>query len=324
MKRTLDNSKKYVLYHAVSTYQLLEVMLHRIKYHQNAYSVLLLPDFIIKKFPSYRRLEKKGFFDRVFLFPYLKIPHSNDNSAALIAENFYKQTVPFNIKTFSSIYIAGAHFYFSLFLIKNNIPFDFFEDAAGMLSRPDKLYDSVAAKFPLHAKTALKYGLFDASSPFIKNILCLKKAQTTYTSDEKFIDFSVERELADLCEKKRKKIIRLFINKKIRSDADVILLTQHYSNLGLMSEKKQLYLYSELNRKLLKNHNVIIKKHPDDNLNYKTAFPKAKVIKPVFPSELLPYVFVSKPEYICSFDSTGCENLKNHFKIIKAERKQYD
>ena len=66
-----------VLYHAVSSYQLLEVMLHRMTCHPKDRAVLILPDFIQDKYPWFRKLEK-GFFDRVHLFPYLEIPHDRE------------------------------------------------------------------------------------------------------------------------------------------------------------------------------------------------------------------------------------------------------
>lgn len=36
--------------------------------------MLLLPDFITAKYPRYKKLIP-AFFDEVYLFPYLKIPH---------------------------------------------------------------------------------------------------------------------------------------------------------------------------------------------------------------------------------------------------------
>ena len=56
-----------VLYHAVSSYQLLEVMLHRIAFHEKEKAILILPDFITGKYPQYKKL--KQFFDTVYLFP---------------------------------------------------------------------------------------------------------------------------------------------------------------------------------------------------------------------------------------------------------------
>ena len=67
---------------------------------------------------------------------------------------------------------------------------------------------------------------------------------------------------------------------------------------------------------------MIIKKHPDDSMNYSGIFPEAEVIKETFPSELLPYVFWKKPRTLYSVNSTGCENLENHFIIRKLGREE--
>ena len=49
MNQELDK----VLYHAISSYQLLEVMLHRLLFHPENRAVLLLPDFIVEKYPQW-------------------------------------------------------------------------------------------------------------------------------------------------------------------------------------------------------------------------------------------------------------------------------
>ena len=67
-----------VLYHAVSSYQLLEVLLHRRLFHPEEEAALLLPDFIVEKYPQWPRLHHRGFFDEVKLFPYLRIPHGEE------------------------------------------------------------------------------------------------------------------------------------------------------------------------------------------------------------------------------------------------------
>ena len=46
------SDKPLVLYHAVSSYQLLEVILHRMTYHSRERTVLILPDFITRKVPT--------------------------------------------------------------------------------------------------------------------------------------------------------------------------------------------------------------------------------------------------------------------------------
>lgn len=305
-----------VLYHAVSSYQLLEVMLHRLVMHPRNKAVLLLPDFIKAKYPQYRKLTHR-FFDRVYLFPYLHIPHKSEKQILTDTSCHVREIFPDGLSSFSNVYVAGAHFYFSLYLIHSRIPFVFFEDAAGMLSRPDELYSALSSKYPLHAAIARKHGLFDGSHPLIHQVVCLKKAQTRDVSETRYLDFSVEDTLMALPVKDRNALIRFFLHHRIRSDAEAILLTQQFSDLGLLHREEQIRLYESLRDGALRGVRLIIKKHPDDTLSYTSVFPGAAVINEIFPAELLPFVFRKKPEIIYTWDSTSCENLRKHFLIRK-------
>lgn len=92
---------------------------------------------------------------------------------------------------------GGGHFYFTLCLIQAGIPFTFFEDAAGMLTRAGELEDNLARRYPLHAAIAAKYGLFDGSCPLAREIVCLKSAQRGPLPPH-CADFSVELALEEL------------------------------------------------------------------------------------------------------------------------------
>ena len=305
-----------VLYHAVSSYQLLEVMLHRMTCHPKDRAVLILPDFIQDKYPWFRKLEK-GFFDRVHLFPYLEIPHDREERIVRRVIRCCEKRIPERIGGFSHIYAAGAHFYFTLYLIEKRIPFSFLEDAAGMLSRPEKLRRELEKKYPLHSAIAQKYGLFDGSHPLIKEIVCLKRAQSVREDRKHYVDFSVEDQLERIGSAKRRKILRFFRCRKIWTGAEGILLTQNFAGLHVMNEKQQEHLYRELAKGPLGGVRLLIKRHPDDRLDYTGIFPKGRVIKRPFPAELLPYVFFRKPKMVYTVDSTACENLRHHFQIEK-------
>ncbi len=311
-----------VLYHAISSYQLLEVMLHRMRFHEKDRAVLILPDFIVKKYPQYQKLAARHFFDEVYLFPYLQIPHGEEAQILEDVARCYRQVVPYDIASFAQVYIAGAHFYFSLYLIQNQIRFTFFEDAAGMLSRPQQLHDALSKKFPVHAAIAQKYGLFDGENPLVDRIICLMRAQTRDVSHEKYVDFSVETALQTLAPSKRKKVIRFFLRRRLRGRVLAILLTQHFANLHIMSAAEQQRMYEDLRDGPLRGISLMVKPHPDDTLNYAKIFPDAYIIRQIFPAELLPYVFRNKPECIYTFDSTSCENLRGHFVIRKIGREK--
>lgn len=65
---------------------------------------------------------------------------------------------------------------------------------------------------------------------------------------------------------------------------------------------------------------LLVKPHPDDGMDYREIFPKARVLRQVFPAELLPYAFLVGPRVVYTLDSTSCENLKRHFIIIQLGR----
>lgn len=323
MTCTSADAPSLVLYHAVSSYQLLEVLLHRQLFHANDHAVLLLPDFITGKYPQYAKLRSRRFFEEVYLFPYLKIRHGEEQGVREDVAWWYSRLVPHAITDFSAVYVAGAHFYFSLYLLEQRVPFTFLEDAAGMLSRSRELYETLRKTFPLHAHIAQKHGLFDGSNPCVRRIICLKSAQTRDVSGELYEDFSVEKALQALSIRDRRRVIRFFLRRRLRGGEDAILLTQHFARLGRLSEEGQRQLYERLRDGPLRGIRLLIKAHPDDTLDYAAIFPHAAVIRETFPAELLPYVFRRKPPVIYTVDSTGCENLREHFLIRQIGRDSY-
>lgn len=315
-----DRPANRALYHAVSSYQLLEVLLHRIVRYPHSRAVLILPDFITQKYPKYKRLLRGRFFDELYLLPYLHISHTDERTIAAAVARWYDQNIPHALEDFGAVYIAGAHFYFSLLPISRSIPFVFLEDAAGMLSRPQDLYLPLARRYPVHAAIAREYGLFDGTNPLVSGRVCLRRAQAEGFCTDGTEDFCVEDILQALPDAQRKRIIRLFLRRRIRTHAQAILLTQRFAGLGLMGETEQRALYRRAAACELRDLRLVIKPHPDDTLDYREIFPRAQILAQKFPSELLPYVFTRRPEQIYTFDSTGCENLRDHFQIRRMER----
>lgn len=304
-----------ILYHAISSFHILQCILHHINYTSDEDAVLILPDFIINKYPRYKNLEKLGLFSKVKLLKYMYIPHNKSTVISDVSYR-YKKDIKYPIEHFDDVYCAGAHFYFSLYLISNNIHFTAFEDACGMLSRAEEMYKTLYNKFPIHAEIANKYKLFSLENSYIKNILCYKNSQKIDVSSDKYINFDSVKELKKLDVNTLNRIISFFIKKKYHAEInDVILLTQHFANLGNMTNEKQEAIYDFILNNKLKNCHVIIKPHPDDTLDYSKKYHNVMVIKEKFPSELLPFVFDHRPQKIVTVSSTGIRLLEKDFKI---------
>lgn len=315
MRRTWDEP---VLYHAVSSYQLLEVMLHRLLVHPGRRAALVLPDFIQEKYPQWKALESQGFFHWVRLFPYLTIPHRGKDQVAADALAAYDALSLPPLEDFAALYIAGAHFYFSLCPLERGLPFSLLEDAAGTLCSPQLQAAILARKFPRHAALAQELGLFSGENPLVREQICCVKAQENPAAlSEKARDFSVEKALQDISPWQRRKVVRFFLPGKIRTQADTILLTQQFSGLGLLTEAQQLSLYRQLGEGLFRERSLLVKKHPDDRLSYEEVFPGAQVVERPFPAELLPYVFAGRrPQRVAAFGSSSLANLGEHFQTM--------
>lgn len=123
-----------ILYHAVSTYQIVEVIVHRQKYYPDDKCILFLPDFIIDKYKDYFNVVQLGFFDEVYLCPYLFLMHDRKFIFRNV-QRFIRSCLPYDLCRFDKIYVAGAHFYFSVALVQEEIPFVMFEDAPKILGK---------------------------------------------------------------------------------------------------------------------------------------------------------------------------------------------
>lgn len=305
-----------ILYHAISTFQLLECMVHHLVYTKDKEAVIVLPDFIVDKFPQYKQLQKMKLFKKVRLLKYMLVPHSNDQTIMRDIAYRYKNDVKYRLDKFEEVYCAGAHFYFSLYLISMKKPFIAFEDAAGMLSRDEEMYRTLSRQFPVHAEIAKRYGLFSLDNEYIKKVICHKASQTKDVSADRFMDFDPVAELQHLDDDLREEIVSFFVDKTYSADNDsIILLTQHFSVLGNMSLSKQEKVYDYIIGDVLKNEKVIIKPHPDDLLDYESRYKSATVIHEKFPSELLPFVFNKRPERLITINSTGAALLKGYFDV---------
>ena len=119
----------------------------------------------------------------------------------------------------------------------------------------------------------------------------------------------------------RGRLCRFFLPRPVRTKAQVVLLTQQFSNLGMLGEEQQRALYRSLAEGPLKGVPLLVKKHPDDPLDYQEVFPGAQIVSTPFPAELLPYFFRGRrPRQVWAFGSTALANLGESFQIVDLSR----
>ncbi len=290
-----------ILYHAVSSYQILECIVHKVSLHKIDKAILVTREFTKNRLGSGYDLLKQ-IFEEIIIYGPLR-----DSCIDEIKSR------GFEIKDFAELYVACAHTWFGIYLCEHSIPFVFIEDGLGAISQPE-----ILEKVNLDSAWIdldLEYGLFTGENDNIKKCICNMKYQREGYHNEKADDFDVIEELAKL--DSRAEIISIFTDLKdykLKDDKkNIILLTEHFANLCLLEWEEQIYLYQIIVDYYFKDANLIIKPHPDDLMYYEELLDCCDVIREKFPSELIPFIFSKKPECIATISSTGIRSISNQF-----------
>lgn len=305
-----------ILFHAITTYHLLEAMVYRLLNCRDEEFHCLLPDFFLDKF-SEKTLDfivKNGIFDKIIYFPYLEIRHETDTILSEMDKRISEQLG--DISNYDEIHVAGAQYYFSHWLINNNIPFVFWEEASGALTKSDALKGIVQRISAVQHTIALENNMYDGTNPLVEKTICNFGAQSLEFIPEQYNaqDFNVSVELMKLPERDLQMILDFFnVPAADFEENSVLILTQHFANLRMMTFEEQAALYQTTVDYYLDGYNVVFKTHPDDLMFYDMIVPKCKIISESFPSELLPFVTKRQAEVIAAVSSTGIRNISQFY-----------
>lgn len=307
------------IYHAVSFYQLLTCIVHsRQKFEER--NVLVLGTNVLSALNNVRELE--SIFDNCV---YIDIGFglSNEQTYKNVVNNYFTEIFNENnivIDEETEIYVGGAHFNFGLYLALNQIPFYFMEDACGMISNAKHLR-KINENRIIH-NVLEDNGLYDGDNSCIKGIVCNMKEQESGFTRDNLIHFDTLKELSNLDKAESKRILQIFteIAQLVIPENTVVMLTQHYANLNMMSYERQALLYGLVFDYFLKDKNILLKKHPYDFMAYDVIYPRTEQIEQRFPSEFLPFIFNHAPEMIATISSTGIKSLKS----VASEYMEFD
>jgi len=308
-----------ILYHAISIFHILTVSVHKLAMHKKEKVILILPDFIVEKLPNYINLQV--IFDEIYLFPYTKITH-NENTVARQTEEEYLKLIPYKLGQMQKIYVAGAHFYFSLVLIEQRKKFYVFEDARGMLKQHERLYEHLKTNYYIHAEIMKRHNMFELDNPYIKKIFCDKKENGIIGYKKKIKQWNTLERYLKLKAYHRGEIISVFSKEKLKIDIQnsILIMAQNFVGVGSMSLDQQETVFCKLKETLPKEKKIVIKTHPDDKFDYQKIFKGAYIINAVIPIELLSTFFHGNPLFILKFSSTASVFKKN-YKVINFSKK---
>ena len=195
----------------------------------------------------------------------------------------------YRLTDFESICVTGAQFPFARFCLRMGMSFSFLEEADGRFLHPEGLERSVRESDPQMYAEAKALGLFDASQPLIDKIYA-DVPEDGWQGAPRVVRFDVSEEIAKLPAETLEALRGLFAEgegaRRASPAADhvLLLITQHFANLKMMTmeEQKRLYL-NTVDYYLGAEEALFVKPHPDDLMYYEELFPDAVV----YPANLL-------------------------------------
>jgi hypothetical protein len=295
-----------ILYHVVSTYQLLHCIIYKEFFHKEQVCYILLSDFIKEKYPQFKQMEGL-FFDKIFVFNtnefFIDTENNIINNTNEVVGKYINEN-NINLQEFSEIIVGSPNSYFGIYLLENNINFTLLEESSRLFSSPE-IVEGIEEKF-LKYKICNEYGLYDGKNQLITKKIC--------NFNNNLEHFDLIESIGKLDSSFIDKVLVFFgIDQKIKINEDsIILLTQHFITIMSFEEHKK--IYQLVVDYFVPETRLVIKPHPDDLMFYESLFPRATVIKKKFPSELIPFVFTEKPQTVMTIMSTGINNLMGYFK----------
>lgn len=289
------------IFHAITIYQLL-VCITINKNLEYKESLCILPSFIKSKFPQYFLLKVYKFFDHVLL-------HDTTNYQSLY-ENLIKED--------DEIYCAGTQFPFARTLVNNEREFYYLEEA------PYTFYNNIAFQEHLRSidydsyVTSMKLGLLDASSCYIKKIFAEYPNNCDIT-DKRIIRYDLLEKIGCLNKDDYINILKIFgvkENVNIQTDDTLIFFTQHFSNLKMLSYLEEIDIVTLTIDYFYNKSRLIIKQHPDDNINYNSIFYDAVFLPSLCPMELFNNIVTDEKITTMTINSHAIDCMHTADKII--------
>ena len=200
------------------------------------------------------------------------------------------ETLKIDFTQFESINLAADHWSVGIYLLKKRIPFNYFEDACGMLSQPERFAEIVKGFNMSNFVIAQHLQGLGNSPVIVKKFADIENQQPGFY-DEKAEDFCISRLLNVVNEKDLEDIKWFFHCHKLPAvyeKPSVLFMTQFLKTLQTKTIIEQEYLSAALIDYFAKDCNIVVKPHPKDKwINYYKLLPGCTVLPGDVPSELI-------------------------------------
>lgn len=312
-----------IIYYAMTKFHLISSIVHKRRTYGDQEAVLFVYSGLQGIEEERERIRGAGFFREIYPVPEIELkkdwtPLNDKSGEPEIRENVQRLVrnveawLPISLSGSDTIYLANDHWALGLYCIWKNIPYHYYEDGVGMLSKPEYSRELVYKMNRTHAIVATYMGAFGQNRLVVEKIGDLEN-QTEGFSDEKAVHFSLKDELRQLPGEDMERLLIIFDAPKIPEQEGVtLLLTEHFVNMRRLTIEGQRELYGLLVDFFCVSPRLCVKPHPNDfQISYRKIFPEAEMISRFFPSELLPFCFDRKLDLALAACSTSVYGLRD-------------
>lgn len=309
-----------ILYHAITTYHILKFCTHKLRFHQNEDAILLVPNFLVRKPSGVIEPQLSEIFKKVYFFNWEDKSAASEMSAIeTISREMTHVFGKDGLSSITEVNVASAAYLFSVWLIHNKINFQWFEEADGRLSQPEPIMNDDKRIFPLRYELAVKNGMYRGENLYVTRKFIKFDAQLPGFYDPMAVDFNVVKEMKLLSRSDQERLLRFFDvspDLQFESGKSVLMMTQHFSNLNILSYADHALCYQLTSDYYLDGYTLYYKWHPSDLMPYPSFIENVHMIDGQFPAELMTLVIDSPFEVGASINSTGIYNLKSICKQV--------
>lgn len=306
------------LYFAMTNYQLLECVLHKITMNRENDAIILFSSFLVCHNPGILRdVKKTGFFKDVKVYEETIFSYEEDIDVEKEIEAI-RDAVDSKygnlISKCNNIYVGQDVNSLGVYLVSKGIKFFCLEDACGSYSNPEVLMNIIKDENKNRYDIVKKLKLCGRSEYVIKTYCDFEHQKKDFDASS-CVDFSVKRILEKLSKRDLNSILKIYHCQKfnIEGKEKDLLLTWHYNNMGFMTLDEQREFFALLIDYFKNDSEVLfIKPHPSDKRsNYRKWFKDAIVFDRLMPSELLPFCIDDKFKKGITNWSTSIFGLKD-------------
>lgn len=324
--------KRTVLYHAMTAYQFLQCLIDKIYNNRESKGIFLISKFISNAYPNYLELVNSGYFDHILIFDFRVIANCKtieefEDKAVKYYDEMLGQ-IGIRIEDCDEVHIAGAHQAFGSYACLKRVPFYFYEEGAGVLSRNSGLSKFVHKRDPIKNEIAIKYGLYEGNNELVIEARCVLDAQAPNYSNDKARNYEVIELMSKLSKNDIDYLLKFFnvpLDLEGNEKYTMIMGQQLTRNGEFFTVSERILTYQLLIDYYLSNENVILKPHPADRSPYEDYMDDVDVfiMRSKFPSEFLPFVPNIKINKIITINSSSVNNLNEFIDEIQILDKEY-